>query len=131
MICWICDLIFGATILKQFSSVMVTSSFWHFFVVTKNVCFLCDLCGNVTIFFSFSPKYTVQNPLWNKQIYTKFINVLIENNLSHRSGAESTLCNVAIKISLLLLQIFIRTCSFCFSVTWCKYSTSIFLSLST
>ena len=26
-----------------------------------------------------------------------FINVMIENNLSHKSGAKSTLCNVAIE----------------------------------
>ena len=31
----------------------------------KNACFLWALCVNVTVLFSFAPKYTVQNPLWN------------------------------------------------------------------
>ena len=54
----------------------------------------------------------------------------MENNLPHRSGAKSTLCNVAIKVSLLSLHIFIHTCPFCFLVTWCPSATSIFLSVS-
>ena len=48
----------------------------------------------------------------------------------HKSGAKSTLCNVAIKGSLLLLHIFICTCPFCFAVTWCPSATSICLSVS-
>ena len=37
-------------------------------IFPKNVCFLCELCGNVTVLLSFSPKYTLQNPFWNKQV---------------------------------------------------------------
>ena len=44
-------------------------------------------CGNVTAFFYFALNYTVQNSLWNKQVCPKFNNVMIENNLSHNSGA--------------------------------------------
>ena len=39
------------------------------FISPKNACFLCAICGNVTAFFYFAPKYTVKNPLWNKQAY--------------------------------------------------------------
>ena len=81
-------------------------------IFPKNVCFLCTLCGNVTAFFSFAPKYTVQNPLWNKQLCPEFINVMIENYLSHKPGAKSTLCNVAMKVSPWLSHIFIRTWPF-------------------
>ena len=79
------------------------------FISPKNVCLLCALCCNITEFFSFSPKFTVQNPLWNKQVCLKLIIVMIEITLLHKSGAKSTSCNVAIKLSPLLLQIFIRT----------------------
>ena len=71
------------------------------FISLKNECFPCAICGNVTAFFSFALNYTVQNPFWNKQVCPKFINVMIENNLSHKSGINSTLCNVAIEASLL------------------------------
>ena len=57
-------------------------------ISTKNECFLCAICGNVTTFFSFAPKYTVQNSLWNKQVFPEFINAIIEKNLSHKSGAK-------------------------------------------
>ena len=69
--------------------------------------FLHALCGKVTTFFSFSTKYNMQKPLRNKQVCTKFINITIENNLSHISGVKSTLFNVAIKVSPLSLHIFI------------------------
>ena len=59
----------------------------------------------------------MQSPLRNKQLCLKFINIMIENSLSHKSGAGITLCNVAIKGSPLLSHIFIHTCTFCFSVT--------------
>ena len=32
-------------------------------IFPRNACFLCSLGGNVTAFFSFVPKYTVQNTL--------------------------------------------------------------------
>ena len=78
----------------------------------KNVCFLCALCGKLTPLLSMYLNFTVQNTLWNKQVCPKFINVIIENNLSHRSGAQSMLCNVAIKVSPLLLHILICTYPF-------------------
>ena len=111
----------------------LASNFFVFdicFIYPQNACFLCLLCGKVTTFFSLYPNYTVQNPLWNKQVCTKFISVIMENHLSHRSGDKSTLCNVAIKVSPLLSHIFIRTCTFCFTVTWCPSATSICLFLS-
>ena len=37
-------------------------------IFPKILCFLCELCGNVTALLYFSPKYTVQKPLWNKQV---------------------------------------------------------------
>ena len=54
---------------------------------------------------------------------------MIENNLLHKSGAKSMLCNVAMKVFPLLSHIFIRTCHFCFSVTWCPSATSMYLSV--
>ena len=33
------------------------------------------------------------------RLFPEFINVMIENNLSHKSGAKSKLCNVAMKVS--------------------------------
>ena len=56
---------------------------------------LCTV-WKVTTLLSFAPKYTVQNPLLKKQVCPEFINVMIENNLSHKSGAKSTLYKVAI-----------------------------------
>ena len=37
-----------------------------YFISPRNKCLLCALCGNVTAFISFSLKYTVKNPFWNK-----------------------------------------------------------------
>ena len=96
----------------------------------QNACLRYVLCGKPTAFFSLSPKYTVQNPFWNKQACPKFINVILENNLSHISGAKSTVWNVAMKVSPLSSHIFIWICTFYFSVTWCPSATSIYLSLS-
>ena len=99
-------------------------------IFPRNTCFLCALCGYVTAFFFSAPKYTVQTP-WRKiQVCPAFINVMIENNLSHNSGAKSTLYNVAIKVFPLLSHICIRTEPFCFSLTWCPSATSIYLSVS-
>ena len=77
------------------------------FIFPRKPCFLCELCGKVTALSPFAPKYTVQNPLWKKQVCPAFINILIENNLSNKSGAKSTLCNVAIKRYQLLLHTFL------------------------
>ena len=88
-------------------------------------CFLTVLCSNVTALSYFAPKYTVQNPLRKRHICPAFINVMMENNLSHKSGANSTLYKVATKVFPLSSHIFIRTEHFCFSVTWCPSTTSM------
>ena len=41
-----------------------------YLIYPKNAFFLYALCGNVTAFFSFAPKYTVKKPLWNKELCT-------------------------------------------------------------
>ena len=130
MIWWICVLISDVVIIKQFSFFLVIFFFDFSTNFPRNACFLCALCGTVTAFFSFAPKNTVQNLLWKIQIYPEFINVMIENNLSHKSGAKSTLCNVAMKDFPLLLHICIRTWPFCFAVTRCPSTTSMYLSVS-
>ena len=61
----------------------------------------------------------------------KLINVTMENNLSHKSGANSTLYKVATKFFLLSLHICICTEPFRFAVTWCPSATSMNLSVST
>ena len=56
-----------ANVLEQFYFCLVIFFvFDNFLISPKNACFLCALCGNVTAFFSFSLKYTVQNPFGNK-----------------------------------------------------------------
>ena len=54
---------------------------------------------------------------------------MIENNLPHKSGAKSTLFNVAMKGFPLSSHIFIRALTFCFPVTWCPSATSMYLSV--
>ena len=99
-------------------------------IFPRNTCFLCAICGKVTELFSFAPKYTVQKPLWISQVCPEFIDLMFENNLSHKSCTKSTLCNVAIKGSPWSLHIFICTYPFCFAVTWCTSATSMYLSVS-
>ena len=82
------------------------------FVFSKNACLLCALCDRVTAYSFSSPNYTIQTPLQNKQGCTKLTNVIIKNNLSHISGAISTLCNVTMKGFLSSLHIFILTFPF-------------------
>ena len=77
------------------------------FIPPKNTCFLCALCGRVTSCFFLLTNYNVKNSFWNKQVCPKLINITIENNLVHRSGAKIMLCNVAIKVSPLSPHIFI------------------------
>ena len=55
---------------------------------------------------------------------------MVENNLSHKSGARSKLYKVTTNLFPLSLHICIRTDHFCFAVTWCSSATSIYLSLS-
>ena len=47
------------------------------FIFTKSSYFRCAICGKLTTFFSLSPKYTVQNTSWDKQVCPKFINVIM------------------------------------------------------
>ena len=100
-----------------------------FFISPKNACFRCALYGEVTAIFSLFPKYTVQNHFWNKQVHTKLINTMVEKNLSHRSSLKSKLCNVAMRVSLLLPHNFIFICPFWFDVTLCLYETTMYLSV--
>ena len=55
---------------------------------------------------------------------------MIESNLSHKSGANSTLYKVAMNVFLLSSHICIRTWNFCFVVTWFTSATSMYLSVS-
>ena len=103
---------------------------WHILDFPVKARFLCALCGNVTTFFFSAPNYTVQNPLLKRQVCPAFINVTIENNLSYKSGAKSTLYNVAMNVFPLLSHICIHTWHFCFAVTWCPSATSMYLSIS-
>ena len=92
-------------------------------ILPRNACFLCALCGNVTAFFFSATNYNVKNPLWKRQFCPAFINIMIENNLSHKSGAKITLCNVAMKDFPLSSHICICTWPFGFTLTWCPYAT--------
>ena len=99
-------------------------------IFSVKACFLCALCGNVTALYSFAQKYTVQNPLWKRHVCPAFINVMIENNLSHKSGARSTLYKVATNVFPLSSHICISTEPLCFAVTWFPSATSMNLSVS-
>ena len=55
---------------------------------------------------------------------------MMENSLSHKSGASKTLYNVAVKVYPLSSNICIRTDPFCVAVTWCPSVTSMYLSVS-
>ena len=112
---------------------LLAGNFFFFdisFIFPRNAWLFCALCGKVTALFFFAPNYTVQNPFWKRQLCPEFMNVMIENNLSHKYGAKSTLCNVAMKGYPLLSHIFICTWTFCFAVTWCPSPTSMYLSVS-
>ena len=98
------------------------------FVYTKNACFCCALCGDVTTLSSLSPKKTVQNNLWKSQVCTEFISVIMENNQSHKSGANSMIYNIEMKGLSLSSSIFISTYPVCFAVTKFSYATSIYFT---
>ena len=74
--------------------------------------------GFCTVYFGAQKKNAVTIPhsaqrkhafIGKIQVCPELINVMIENNLSHKSGAKSTLYNVAMKVFPLLLHICIRT----------------------
>ena len=77
---------------------------------TKNPCFLCAPFGNVTTFCLLQPKKTMQNPLWERKVCPKLINVIMENNWSHKSGSNSTLYNITMKCLPLSPHILIWNC---------------------
>ena len=96
----------------------------------KHACFICVMSGNVIAFCSLSPKKTVQNPLCKIHVCTKFINIIIENNWSHKYSSNTALYNISMKSFLLLLRIYIWISPTCFSATKCSYATSIYFSAS-
>ena len=55
------------------------------------------MCGNVTSFCSLSLNKTVQKRLIKIHLCPEFIHVLMENNQSHKSSANSMLYNVEIQ----------------------------------
>ena len=67
------------------------------FILTKKSCFRCALCSDVTTLCLLSLKNTAQNPWWERQVCNKFINMVMENIQSHKSIANITLYNVAMK----------------------------------
>ena len=101
-----------------------------YFVFTKNACFLCVMCSNVTALCSLSLKKTMQDPILNRQVCTEFINVIMENNWLHKSDANSTLYNAGMKGFPLSSSISIWTSPICFAVTKCLSTTLIYLSVS-
>ena len=100
-------------------------------VCTKKSCFLCALCGNFTTFCLLSPKKTVQNTLWKRQVYNELVNVTMENNRLCKSITNRTLYNVSIQGFPLLSQIYVWTCPVCFAVKKCPLASLIYLSVST
>ena len=104
----------------QFSSLMAISLILTFILSypKMHVSFVnYIICSKVIVFFSLDPKYTIQNPLRNKKVCTKIIHVIMENILPYRSDSKSMLCNVAIKVSPLSSQMFIRDFPLCFVLT--------------
>ena len=65
------------------------------------------------------------------QVCTKFINLIIENNQSHKPGVSSTLYNTEMKGLPLSSHIFIWTSPVCFDVMKLPSTTSIYLSTFT
>ena len=113
MIWLICYLISDATILKQFSFLL--DFLWIIHNFPEKACFLTVLCINVTALSSLDLKYTVQNPLWKRHVCPEWINAIMENNLSHKSGANNMLYKVSTKVFPLSSNICIRTEPFFFS----------------
>ena len=102
MIWLICALINDVAILKKFYFLLVIYFSLTYPFLPRNACFLCALCGRVSALFSFAQKYMVQNHLWKIQVCPEFVNVMIKNNLLHKSGAKSKLCNRLFSIITLM-----------------------------
>ena len=77
------------------------------FVLTIIACFLCAFYGNVTVVCSLSLKKPCKNIFENRRYVPIFFDVIMGNNLSHKSGANSTLYNVAMKCFPLSSHFFI------------------------
>ena len=105
----------------------VTLTF-HFY---QKYIFLCGLWGNITALFSLELKKSVQKHSWKIQVCNKLISVIMENNQSHKSGANSMLYNLAIKGFPLSSHMFvwISPCFFCCEK--CPSVTSMYLSIWT
>ena len=67
------------------------------FGLTENKYFLCAMYGNVTLLFPLSLKKTVKNPFIKRQVHPELNNVIMEIYQSHKSGANTTLYNAAMK----------------------------------
>ena len=89
------------------------------------------MCVNFTAFCLLSLKITLKNPLWKRQLCPKLINLIMENDWSHKSGANSNFYKVSIEVFLLSSHIFIKTSPVCFSVNKCLSAILIYLSIST
>ena len=109
---------------------MVTSLFLIFSLIYQTCIFpLCIIWqGNRIFLFGYKVHSTIS--FWDKQVCPEFINIIIYNNLSYRSGSKSLLFNVVVKLSLLSLHIFICTSTFCFAAMGHPSATSICLSVS-
>ena len=94
---WTCVIIFDEIIHKQILFGNFFCDLDFSFIFTKNTCFLCTICSNVTVFCSFTLKETVQNTLQKREVCTKFIITIMENNQLHKSGANRMLYNVSMK----------------------------------
>ena len=99
--------------------------------LTKHSCFRCVLCGNITALYSLELKKTMKTPLWKIQVCIKSINVIMENNWSHKSGANSTWYKIAMNGFPLLSNIFIWTSLVWFAVTKFPYVNMIYLFIFT
>ena len=89
------------------------------------------MCGNITLFYLLSLKKNVQDPLRKNQLCSKFINKNNGNNQLHKSGANITLYNVAMKGFPLSSHIFIWTYPIFFAVIKFPSKTVLYLSVAT
>ena len=103
----ICVLIYDTITPKDFLGGICLFDFEFSFIFTKSACSICDLWVNFTAFCLLSLNKIMQNSLLKIQVCTKSISVTMENNKSHKSGANSTLYNVSMKGLPLSSRIFI------------------------
>ena len=82
---WTCGLISDA-IISEKPSFGWGLGFEFYFFLTKDAGFLCNICGNVTMFYWLALKKSAENPLRKRQVHTKFINVIMQTHQSQKSG---------------------------------------------